>query len=137
MEFRKELHHLYEVFGRRLEQIKQKYIQEQKPNDFEFTRDLAEDRNRLHAASESLEELFNTTELTLEPPPDHPGFITPLRSELEERLNSLEIEAYRRIAKILNEYQDKARTNDEYIIHPNLKDIHLVRTCILWMPRTP
>jgi hypothetical protein len=23
---------------------------------------------------------------------------------------------------------------DEYIIHPNPRDLHLVRTCILWMP---
>jgi len=135
--FRKELHHLNEVFGRRLEQIRQKYIEEHIPDDFEFTKSVTENRNRLHAASESMEEMFSTTELNLESPPDPPRLRANPRTDLEERLQSLEIEAYRRIAEILKEYQEKACNNDEYIIHPNLKDIHLVRTCILWMPRTP
>ena len=54
--------------------------------------------------------------------------------ELEEQLFSLELEAQYEIHKLLSSYGEKAQTIDEYIIHPNLKDIHFVRSCILWMP---
>ena len=40
----------------------------------------------------------------------------------------------RDIGRLLNSYQEKVRNIDEYIIHPGLKDLHLVRRCILWMP---
>ena len=55
--------------------------------------------------------------------------------EMEERLLSLELEAQHAIAGLWRFlYREKARSVDEYILHPNLKDIHLVRSCILWMP---
>jgi hypothetical protein len=58
----------------------------------------------------------------------------PTRPDLEQSLESLEIDARLDIRRLLNSYQDKVRNIDEYIIHPGLKDLHLVRTCIAWMP---
>jgi hypothetical protein len=39
------------------------------------------------------------------------------------------------ISKLSDSFNEKASAVDEYILHPNLKDIHLVRSCILWMPK--
>ena len=54
--------------------------------------------------------------------------------DLQERLASLESEAHQAVAEIWESYKEKARSVDEYILHPNLKDIHFVRCCILWIP---
>jgi hypothetical protein len=59
---------------------------------------------------------------------------SPDMQELEEQLISVELDARRAIAKLEDSYAEKARSIDEYILHPNLKDIHFVRSCILWMP---
>ena len=47
---------------------------------------------------------------------------------------SLAVEAKEVIAELWDSYEEKARSVDEYILHPNLKDIHIVRSCILWIP---
>ena len=58
---------------------------------------------------------------------------SPGMRELDERLLSLELEAHQMIARLFDSYDEKACAVDEYILHPNLKDIHFVRSCILWM----
>jgi hypothetical protein len=56
-------------------------------------------------------------------------------TELEERLRSLEVEARQAIKNLQESYQEQSQALDEYILHPNPKDIHFVRSCILWMPQ--
>jgi hypothetical protein len=84
--------------------------------------------------SERIAQLFLGAELTL----DSESYIPPqnvtAKSELEDRLNLLEAEARQTIARLVAAYQENARNIDEYIVHPSLRDIHLVRSCILWMP---
>ena len=45
------------------------------------------------------------------------------RPDLEQALESLEIDARLDIRRLLNSYQDRVRNIDEYIIHPGLKDL--------------
>jgi hypothetical protein len=80
--------------------------------------------------------VFINTGLTLVPKP-FPRESVPASqggADLAERLAATEAEARQAIEKILNSYREKALSTDEYIIHPNYRDIHLVRTSILWMP---
>jgi hypothetical protein len=132
---RQELESLHEVYNRKLGQIKQKYLGYE--DDFSELAVVKEDsRNRdvISRISEHIAELFLSAELSLRP------VAGPFRNlqgaqELEDRLLSLELEAQQVIAKLWDSYAEKARAIDEYVLHPNLKDIHLVRSCIVWMPK--
>jgi hypothetical protein len=132
---RQELASLHEVFNRRLSQIKQKHIgYEDDSGEFETAKSESGNRDAVSRISERLAELFLRAELSLRPI-DGPFRNVRGAQELEERLLSLELEAHQLITKLWDSYAEKARAIDEYVLHPNLKDIHLVRSCILWMPR--
>lgn len=133
--FRGELDSLREVVNRRFERIEQKYISRTQTGEFESDRRSASARSTLHAVAENIAELFLRTELTLSstdvsamsnPDPSHP--------DVEQSLEILETDVRRDVQRLLNSYQENVRNIDEYIIHPGLKDLHLVRKCILWMP---
>jgi hypothetical protein len=130
---RQELDDLHEVFNRKLGQITQKYLRAGDSGRLEEDRAASQDKDVFSRYSERIAGLF------LRAGPKHPSVaVFPRRlqegQELEERLFALELEVHEAIAKVEDSYEDKAQSIDEYIIHPNLKDIHFVRTCILWMP---
>jgi hypothetical protein len=132
---RHELASLHEVYNRKLTQIKQKYLgYEDDSGEFETAKLDSRNRDAISRISERMAELFLRAEFSLRP------VAGPFRNlqgaqELEERLLSLELESQQVIAKLWDSYAEKARAIDEYVLHPNLKDIHLVRSCILWMPK--
>lgn len=122
---------LQEVFNRKLGQIEQKYLNESSPDDFEVARMASRNRDIFSDYLEKIAELFLQSKPVLNPDEDQ----KPRSSlELEERLMSLAVEAKEVIAELWDSYEEKARSVDEYILHANLKDIHIVRSCILWMP---
>ncbi len=132
--FRLDLDKLREVFDRELEQAKGKYFRLKEQGEFDFPLYPIQFKSILHEVSERIAQMFVSTELTLNPVSDD---LLPQKREmpeLEERLSSLEMEAHNSVSRLLSVYQEKARNIDEYIVRPNLKDIHLVRSCILWMP---
>jgi hypothetical protein len=130
---REELDQVCDVFNRRLEQLKEKYL----PSDefLELEIPQLESRNRVAFSqySEHIAILFLKGDLRLRPglsiQPSQKGL------ELEECLIEVEQEARRTVSGILESYEYEAQALDEYILHPNLKDIHFVRSCILWMPQ--
>ena len=132
--FRRDLDEFREVINRRLERIEQKFIAGDREGEFGFDRRRTQARSELRALAERITELFLQTELTLDgevkllPPAD------PELSDLEHRLAALETDVCHEIWLLQNSYQEKVRNIDEYLIHPNLRDLHLVRTGILWMP---
>ena len=130
---RKELDRLYEVFSRRLEQTRQKYLSVIEPSDLEPSRTESKNRDIFSLYSERIGALFYQRESGSKQPegPFHPPAGI---QDMEEKLLSLEMEAQNTIAKLRESYEEKAQNLDEYILHPNLKDIHFVRSCILWMP---
>ncbi len=133
--FRGELDSLREVVNRRFERIEQKYISRTRTGEFESDRRAASTRSTLHAVAENIAELFLRTELTLESADvTLMRYPHPSRTDVEQSLEILEMDVRRDIGRLLNSYQEKVRNIDEYIIHPGLKDLHLVRKCILWMP---
>lgn len=133
--FRGELESLREVVNRRFERIEQKYISRTRRGEFELDRRVASARSTLHAVAENIAELFLRTELTLESADVTPmRYPDPSRPDVEQSLEILETDVRRDVGRLLNSYQEKIRNIDEYIIHPGLKDLHLVRKCILWMP---
>lgn len=124
---------LHEVFNRKLGQIGQKYLNDRASESFELIKSASQGRDVFSDYLERIAALF----LQSNPAPNSESIdITPPQTnlELEERLRSLELEAQHAIAELWESYIEKARSVDEYILHPNLKDIHLVRSGIIWMP---
>jgi hypothetical protein len=130
---RHELDLLHDVFNRRLEQIKQKYLSAGVPSDLEQAKIDSRNKDLFTRASERIDDFFVRVDLNLNPASDVLHKALGIQ-ELEDQLFSLEREVQQAIKKLLNSYAEKARTIDEYILHPNLKDIHFARSCILWMP---
>ncbi len=130
---RRELDALQEVFNRRLSQIAQKYVRDGNSGDMEEAKAYSQNRDIFLFSSERIAGHFmragNESPGIAGSLPQAPG-----RQELEERLFSLELEAIWTISRLRDSYADKAGSLDEYVIHPNLKDIHFVRSSILWMP---
>jgi hypothetical protein len=131
---RRELDLLQDVFKRRLEQLKEKYLVSEEAMGLERARIESQNKDIFSRYSDRIAGLFLVSRFASAQSVmsfhNSPGM-----SELEERLAALGIEAQNAIAKLINSYDDKARALDEYILHPNLKDIHFVRSCILWMPK--
>jgi hypothetical protein len=136
--FRRELYDLQHVFVRKLEQVREKYQRASQgfdPGlDFEAVKVASHWKSRMHQTSERITDLFLGTELSLKDASDAPLPRGAPAADLDQRLLALEIEAGQEIQRLLHRYQVLVQTIDDYTIHPNLKDIHLVRVCILWMP---
>ncbi len=130
---RYELDSLQEVFNRKLQQINQKFIFGDNGAGLEDEKARSQIQDLFYRSSDRIAELF--LHARTESNPIEGSLRCPVgMEELQERLSSLESEACQAIVKLKESYVEKARSIDEYIIHPNLKDIHLVRSCILWMP---
>lgn len=131
--FRADLDGLREVVNRRLERIATKYVGG-RAGEYESDRRATQARSKLHGMSERFAELFIQTTLTLDTGPVSPGRPNPTHPDLEQSLDALETEVRQEIRRLRNFYWEKVQNIDEYIIRPNFKDLHMVRTCILWMP---
>jgi len=131
---RQEVDKLQEVFNRKLEQTRQKYLGLPAAGELEQAKAESRHKDAFMHCSDRISELFYQAQLTTDPvvlPPQHPSGM----QELDEQLLSLEKEAQQEVAALSDRYNQKASGIDEYILHPNLKDIHFVRSCILWIPR--
>jgi hypothetical protein len=131
---RKDLDLLHHVFKRRLEQAKEKHLMIDEPVGLEMARLESQKKNIFYQYSERIGDLFMRGD-----PRSSPHLTTSRNkttmTELEEKLKSLELEAQQAIQKLNDSYREQALALDEYILHPNPKDIHFVRSCILWMPK--
>jgi hypothetical protein len=132
-QMRQELNCMNEVFKRKLERIKERYLSSEETGAFERAREESQKRNDFSLYSDRIANLFVQGELRKKPNFGRPRTVKGMQ-ELDERLMALESEAQRAIVKIRETYEEKARAVDEYILHPNIRDIHFVRSCILWIP---
>jgi hypothetical protein len=132
--FRRELEAFRDAVNRRLERIETKYVMEGRPGEFESDRVSAQARNKLHDVAEGIAQLFLRTVLTLDARIEVPRYPDPALPDLDQGLETLEVDVRQEIRRRLHSYQEKVLNVDEYIIHPNLRDLHLVRACILWIP---
>jgi hypothetical protein len=131
----RELDLLHDVFLRRLDQIKQKFADSGNSPNLDQAGMETRNKDRFFKCLDRIAELFFQAEINSNKTRDIP-VLSKDAPELEERLLSLELECRQAIARICGEYEEKARSVEEYILHPNLKDIHFVRTCIIWMPES-
>jgi len=131
---REELDLLHEVIDRRLEQLKEKYLGMDESGGLEQTKEEVQNKDIFSHYSERIADLFLKAELLVHLPIASSRYL-PGMQELEERLMALELEAQKAIATLRDTYEEKARSLDECILHPNLKDIRFVRSGILWMPK--
>lgn len=129
---RQELERLHDLFNRKLEQTKQKYLSLTDPAELELAKSEFRNRDVFSRCAERIAELFYKAELRMKIGAAT-TVLSPGMQELDEQLSSLELEACQAITRLSDLYDEKARSIDEYILHPNLKDIHFVRSCILWM----
>ena len=132
--FRGDLDALREVFNRRLERVEEKFLRQDLRGEFESDRKMAQARSKMHALAEKVAELFLRTRLALEEKVVRPQLPQADNLDLDQSLEGLEMDVRLEIQRLINSYQARVRNIDEYIIHPNLRDVHIVRTCILWVP---
>jgi hypothetical protein len=132
--FRGDMDTVHEIMNRRLERIEQRYLRQDKTGEFESDRRMAQARSKLHALAEKMTELFLEKELSLEEKILVPRLPDPARPDLDQSLEALEIDVRLEIQRLIHSYREKVTNIDEYIVHLNLRDLHLVRTCILWIP---
>jgi hypothetical protein len=129
-----ELDRLQDVFIRRLEQLKEKFLASGESTGLEQASTESRNKNVFSRYFDRIAELFMVSRSlsgrAIEPFPISPGML-----ELEERLAALGNEAQNAVTSLTKSFQDRACAIDTYILHPNLKDIHFVRSCILWMPK--
>jgi len=132
--FRGDLDALGEVLHRRLELIKEKFASEIEPDGIGTAGVTLRKREHLRNVTDRIDGLLLNAGLSAGPP-ETSGIpaIEPV-SDLEEKLVELDAEARRGVARLIQTYLDRAGDIDEYELHPGLKDIHMARTCILWMP---
>jgi hypothetical protein len=133
---RKDLDLLHDVFNRRLEQLKEKYLGVNEPAALEQAKAESQNKNVFFHYSERIAEFFMRGEVLMYPVTGAAQNSRGMQ-ELEEQLVALEQEARQAATRLRDSYEEKARSLDEYLLHPNLKDIHFVRSCILWMPQKP
>ena len=129
---RQEMDRLHDVFNRKLEQTRYKYLTLAETGELEQAKLESRNKDMFSRCSERISELFYMAEVRLKPVVS-PAEYMPGGQDLDERLLSLELEAHQAITHLVDSYDEKACAVDEYILHPNLKDIHFVRSCILWM----
>ncbi|MBN2338559.1 MAG: hypothetical protein JXP48_08470 [Acidobacteria bacterium] len=130
---RGELDRLRDRYNRRFEQLREKYALASGSEDLAEARLQSRSRDLFSRFSERIAGLFLRGDL-----PPLPAAASPTRtagSEQEERLRGLEGDARREVAALRAQYEEKAGALDEYRLHPNLKDIHFVRSGVLWMLR--
>jgi hypothetical protein len=124
---------VHKVFLRRLERLQQKYLGTEDSEELEKSKKDSSNRELFYRISERISALFLRTEYSIQ----HVAWTSESgarKHELEERLRDLYLEARETVSRILDSYEDKIRSVDEYILHPNMKNIHFVNSSILWMP---
>ncbi len=130
---REELDILHSVFKRRLEQTKEKYLLADQPLGLELAKVESQNKSVFFQYSERIDEHFLRGEVQPIADAEASRHWSKMQ-DLEERLLSLELEAQQEIRRLQDSYAEKARSLDEYKLHPNPKDIHFVRSGVLWMP---
>jgi hypothetical protein len=133
-ESRRELASLQEVFNRKLEQIRQKYLGANDTGELEHAKTDSQKNDIVSQASEWIAELFLGAESVFSCRTLEPLRFSPEMQELTERLLALIREVRQATKSVYVAYEEKAQNIDEYNLHPNLNEIHFVRSCILWMP---
>ena len=132
---REELNQLRVIFNRMQEQLKEKYIgigEDELPEAAPIKPEV-NDRDIYSRYAERIAALFlNAASSAVDS--EAPVSRMEKNSELEERLIALTSEACRKITHLRERYEKKAERIDEYILRPNLKNIHCGRSGILWMP---
>lgn len=128
---RQDLDSLHEVFVRRLEQSRQKYLVPAHAEALDQVKSESQKKDALSRWSDRIGAIFYHGAPDFEMAAEVPGAGVP---DLDDRLVALEVEARQAVRKLCDGYEEKVDAVDEYILHPNLKDIHFVRSCILWMP---
>ena len=132
--FRKDLDILQEIYQRKLSRIKEKCADHHVTAELDSPRAASLMKEQLHDASERITELFLRMEFALDTSPENLLQSPPADGDRWSGLLSIEMEACQAIQRLLSSYQEKVCNIDEYVARPNLNDIHIVRTGILWMP---
>jgi hypothetical protein len=134
---REELSRLRVLFNRMQEQLKEKYLgigEAELPESAALTTEIT-DRDIYSRYAERIASLFlNAASETAAAETDVQRMDK--KSELEERFIALIAEARRKIALLRERCEKKMEIIDEYILRPNLKNIHCTRSGILWIPRS-
>jgi len=133
-QMREELNNLRVVSNRMQEQLKEKYLgisEAEMPESIPLTLET-NDRDIYSRYAERIAALFlNASSQVADVETAVPRMEK--NSEIEERLITLTADARHKITQLREQYEKKAARIDEYILRPNLKNIHCERSGILWI----
>jgi hypothetical protein len=131
-----EFDSVHEVYKRQIERLRQKFLGMEGLDELETMKTDSYNRELFQRISDRINGLFLRTEFSIQhfDPPSGPASRT---SELEERLRDLYRQAREAVIKILDSYEENIRSVDDYLLHPTVRNIHFVNSCILWMPDNP
>ncbi len=132
--FRREMDLLHEVAHRRLEQLKNKYLDDTVPDEFDMSGIALKNRNRWRLAADRITKIYLRTDVLADAPALQAQDAEPPRNEIKERLWEVEEEVCRQVRGLLRRFRESAAAVDDYFVRASHKDIHLVRTGILWLP---
>ena len=133
-QMREELNRLRVIFNRMQEQLKEKYlgIGEVELSESSTLALEIDDRAIYSSYAERNASLFLNTSWS-----SADVGVTARRmdetSELEERLIALTSETLNKKTLLRENFEKKAEFAEEYILRPNLKNIHCKRVCLLWV----
>jgi len=133
-QMREELNQLRVIFNRMQEQLKEKFLgigEAELPETVPLKPEI-DDRDIYSRYAERIAALFlNAASSAVDAEVSIPRMKK--NSELEERLIALTSEARKKITLLRERYEKKSERIDEYILRPNLKNIHCGRSGILWV----
>lgn len=132
--FRAELDRIREVFERKLDRVRERYLGTEYGLEFDRARLRSQAGSRIHETSERITNLFLNASLLQDGSASPPMYPDERLPELEQKLQTIEREAGLAVDRIRDAFKEKARGSDEYLVRPTLRDIHLGRLGIVWMP---
>jgi hypothetical protein len=132
---RRELDAEQEIFGRRFELIRERHGRELQAEELHSPAIALRKRQWLRVISEQTYQLFLNSDLFSDPVAAPALSLGEPKSDMEEKLLSIHADACRAAGARIHALREKADAIDEYAVHPGLRDVHVARTCVAWMPR--
>lgn len=133
--FHDDLNDLREVINRRLELLRERFFAQIRMDEIDASHWALRQRDCLSAVTERIDAMFLEADLFSTTRIPEVACSGETLTDLEEKLIALQREALRGVEGLIASYREKACHIDEYVVHPGLKDVHMVRTGMLWMPR--
>lgn len=133
--FHADLNSPREAINRRLELLRERFFAQMRTDEIDASHWALRQRDCLNAVTERIDAMFLDAGIFSTTRISEVACSGETLTDLEEKLIALQREALREVESLIASYRERACNIDEYVVHPGLRDVHMVRTGMLWMPR--